>query len=74
MSKSTSPGSLMRLGSEQGLALGSFLGRPESQLGYCNKVALKLYYLILALSKHFYWWVKEYVKNVHLCMSFNICF
>ena len=28
MSKSTSPGSLIRLGSEQGLARGSFLGRP----------------------------------------------
>lgn len=31
MSKSTSPGSLMRFGSEQGLALGSFLGRAEGK-------------------------------------------
>lgn len=47
MSKSTSPGSLTRFGSEQGFALGSFLGRPEgrvlTQSCYSSKVALKPY-------------------------------
>lgn len=46
MSKSTSPGSLIRLGSEHGLARGSFLGRPYeiehsfSFIEFCVSVVL----------------------------------